>query len=166
MIRPSQILFWIYFYMGWYGIVSLGQKQDSILSLLLPLPPLAYLLWQRELPFKGYLRAVVLCAAGLIFDSLSNYLGWISFIPAAPFPAIPLWLFSLWLLYFCYMPLLAKVFQNHWLWALAMGAVFGPLSYFTGTYFELLRFNATYTIFIYALFWGTHLMITARILWK
>lgn len=163
---PSLILFWVYFYVGWYGIILLGKHQDSALSLLFSLPPALYLIWKKELTIKVCLRATALVIVGLGFDILSNGLGWISFVPNISAPLAPIWLCSLWILYFCYLPMLAKLFQNRLLLAMAMGAVFGPLSYLSGTHFSLLLFSGTYAIFIYALFWGIHFLITARFLWK
>lgn len=166
MLQRADYLFWIYFYFGWYGIVLLGQRQDTLMSLLLPIPALLYLLWQKKLPAGIYLRAGFLAIVGILFDSFSNYVGWTSFLPGVLSPKVPVWLFSLWFLYLCYMPMLAKIFEKRLFLAFVAGALFGPLSYLSGAHFQLFRFSETSSIFIYSVFWGIHLFATARFIWK
>ena len=67
----------------------------------------------------------------------------------------PLWITAMWVGFAATINHSLAWLKNKWIISFALGAIFGPLSYYTGIKFEALHFEiSVLTISILALLWG------------
>ena len=67
----------------------------------------------------------------------------------------PLWITTMWIGFAATINHSLAWLNNKWIMSFALGAIFGPLSYYTGIKFEVLHFEiSVLTISILALLWG------------
>ena len=67
----------------------------------------------------------------------------------------PLWITAMWIGFAATINHSLAWLNNKWIMSFALGAIFGPLSYYTGIKFEALHFEiSVLTISILALLWG------------
>lgn len=170
MKSKADILFFIYFYVAWFVCVLAGRNQDSLVSLVLPIPALAFAIWKQKVSGRVLARALILSCVGIGFDVLAHRAGWISFesgsVPNQEhlWSILPIWLLSLWFLYMAYLPTLAEIFRGRLMVGFALGSVFGPLSYLSGEKFDLLYFAGKQEILNYSVFWGFHFLTSIALL--
>ena len=141
------------FYVGWFGSVFLAKTEYSNAALFFPLILIGYLLFKNHLNGKRFSLAMAICILGILFDSFTVWLGFISAIGITGF-FIPTWLISIWMLFsFSMIKLGTRVSPPVWLAAI-LGFLIGPLSYKSGEIFKVLAFTTPLTFFIYAIFWA------------
>lgn len=158
------VLFFLYFYLAWYGCIWLAKNGLSTQALLLLLPVGIYAKLKLKFPLRVWLRALSLGLVGIGFDYLMSGLQLITFLHADKSIILPTWLICLWLLYVGYLPVMAQLFQSHRRWSFPVGAFFGTLSYWSGEKMGMLSFSQEITPLIYFLFWGVHFSISVYIL--
>ena len=67
----------------------------------------------------------------------------------------PLWITAMWIGFAATINHSLGWLNNKWIMSFALGAIFGPLSYFTGIKFEALHFEVSLlTVSVLALLWG------------
>lgn len=152
MNKWTKIFFLLYFYLAWFGCARLGKANDSMLSLFLPLGSFLFILKYRLHSNQILIRSFYLSLFGLSFDVFSTYSGLVSF-SSGP---MPIWLISLWFLFFCYLPQLADFFIRKYLLAFVFGSIFGPLSYLYGEKIKILIFSSNISHIVYSIFWGCY----------
>lgn len=118
----------IRFQAAWFGCILLAHPLDIAAATLLLAAHLAY--WHRRSEWQW----AMLCAfTGLLVDSLWGAVGVLSF-PAQSFPPgiAPLWLVLLWAHFGTALRHSMARLGEFPLLAGALGAIFGPLSYYAG----------------------------------
>ena len=83
----------------------------------------------------------------------------------------PLWITAMWIGFAATINHSLAWLNNKWIMSFALGAIFGPLSYYTGIKFEALHFEiSVLTISILALLWGVvipyHYYLNVKVLSK
>ncbi len=153
MSTPSTFFLFVWFYLGWFGCVYFAKWDLSAWSYIFPLIPIVFIL---KLKFLSKLKIIFLSLLsffGILSDFVIYHLGFIDFPNHSSF-FVPHWLISMWLLFACVFPI-SQNFLNDRLWLAAiLGAVFGPLSYYSGQTLQVLVFKGQLAIPIYTLLWG------------
>lgn len=153
MTTKQKIILVIWFYVGWFGCVFFGKWQLGEWSLVFP--GVAFILLIKDKAATKYQVIALFLSAivGIVFDTLALRLGLISF-PDPALAFVPLWLTSMWLLFSAMIPVSHALFKSNLLLAAILGAIFGPLSYYSGEAFEVFAFSSSKAILIFAIFWG------------
>lgn len=155
MTTKQKVFLVIWFYVGWFGCVFFGKWQLAEWSLIFPSVALLLLITSKAATKKQVMVLLLSAVVGLVFDALALRFGLISF-PNPAITFVPLWLISMWLLFTTMVPVSHGLFKSNLLLAALLGAVFGPLSYYSGEAFEVFSFSNTKAIVIYAIFWGIY----------
>lgn len=164
MKHLQSILFFAYFYAAWFGSLWLGKNGFGIFALLLFLPSLFYSMVLHMFSKGVWIRAFLLGCLGIGFDQVMSVLGLVQFFGPEFSVLIPLWLIGLWLTYVAYLPTMAQLFAKQRKIAVLLGAIFGPLSYFSGAKMGMMTFSQNEVFLVYAAFWGLHLFLTLHFL--
>lgn len=141
------------FYIGWFGCIFIGRTEWAFLSLLFPAGLVGYLRLTKNLEIKDILWALAITGVGVLFDFVLIQTGLISIVGDS-FLLIPVWLFSIWLLFSFSMVKMAPRFKIPLWFAAGLGLVMGPLSYKSGEYFQVLTFTSPSTLLVYGIFWA------------
>lgn len=151
--QKTALILW--FYVGWFGCIFFAKWQISRWSLVFPLLPFVFLLKFKLLGIKevGFLFGISII--GIIFDWIVFRLNVVSF-PGHSSMFIPLWLDAMWFLFSTVVPLSHALFKSKLWLAVVLGALLGPLSYFSGISFEVLAFQNQSALIVYAAFWGIY----------
>jgi hypothetical protein len=156
-----KIIAFVWFHFAWFACVYLGLKGLSLVSLALPIVSF-FLLSRIETLTKNKLKKLFLLAAiGIVFDFLAIRLEWITFPQHEGL--FPYWLLSMWLLFVAILPL-TEFMKNQLLVAAILGAIFGPLSYYSGNALGVLFMSGTITLIAYALFWSIYFPLSLKFL--
>ena len=158
MTQRQNIGLIVWYYLGWFGCVYFGRWGISNWSLIFPMMPMVYLLKSKTISIAQFLFLVKISMVGIIFDSAAYYFQWITF-PNHQASVIPTWLVSMWLLFATIFPLSHRLFKTKLGLAAVLGAIVGPLSYYSGVAFESISFGHRNVLFIYAIFWGIYFPI-------
>ncbi len=153
MTRSNVIVTAILFYVGWFGSVFLAVKPYSSLSLIFPAFLLGFLASRGQLDKRSLSLGAAITVAGILFDALLIHFDLIE-AKGKSLGAMPIWLISIWLLFSFSIVKLAPVLKISNGLAAVLGLVFGPLSYKSGEYFQVLSFETAFTWIVYALFWA------------
>ncbi len=153
MTSQSNFFLFIWFYLGWFGCVYFAKWDLSIWSYVFPLIPVVFILKFNFLTKQKIMFLGLVSLVGTLFDLAIYRAGFIEFPNHSTF-FVPHWLVSMWLLFASAFPI-SQNFLKQRLWLAALlGAVFGPLSYYSGQTLQVLAFKGQLAIPIYALFWG------------
>lgn len=147
MVLAKIILFNLY----WLITVKFGLS-DFVHWLLLG----SILLFLSELKNSDKKRMKVLLTVlilGVSFDALAQKLGLVQFYGDSVF-LIPTWLVTLWFLFSWIAPELVFKFKDRPKLFLVLSAIFGPLSYFWGIGFMVLKIDTYLFYIVYAVFWS------------
>lgn len=150
------------YYVAWFAIVQVAVSAFAKFSFLIALLAilnamfaLRFSINQMASEFKIILiqKSVALFLVGIGFDFLSQKWGFISFKPDLNYGFLPLWLVSIWLIYFTILPVFFKMFNGKILSGAIFAAVFAPLSYMSGANWGLVTVRLFPGYFFYGLFW-------------
>lgn len=134
-------------------LVTAQWALSSYLSVLTVFVTGLYVFEFLKLDWKGRSLTIFVFIVGIGFDWFAHYMNWIQF--SGPlFFVLPQWLISLWILFIWLLPdLIFQFSSRRWL-LVALSAVAGPLSYYAGEKFEVVKFYGMTSWLGYAVFWG------------
>lgn len=155
MTKKQNVLLIFWFYLGWFGCVYFAKWNISQWSFVFPAVPFLFLVALKKLSFRALLFLALISLIGVGFDSLAYNFNLVSFHNHSS-AFLPIWLLSMWFLFSTVVPLSHDLFKSKLWLAAILGAIFGPLSYYSGEAFDVLLFQNQSTIFVYALFWGCY----------
>jgi len=144
----------IFFYLAWYSCVLSAKYNFQLISLVLPIIYLALNISYIKIPIRKILGVFWLIILGVFFDFIALNIGMIQIQNTEAPKSLPLWLVSIWLLYFNVIPLISFQFRQNYKLLATLGFIFGPLTYKSGELFGLFIFKGTLTYIVYALFWS------------
>ena len=98
--------------------------------------------------------------AGIFFDLFAHKIALVEFSGGSDY-FIPVWLVTMWFLFAWIVPDLLSKFADRRYALSVVSAVFGPLSYFWGIGFHILKIDSYIFYLVYAVFWVV-LMWTAH----
>lgn len=130
-----------------------ANEAHSMIALLFPLILILFLLCRRLLSTRIFLLSVVLSLLGILFDSQLIRLGFVEVVAGTSF-YVPIWLISIWFLFSFSMTQLGSWWRIPLWLGSVLGLIFGPLSYKSGELLNVLFFNGTAGLIIYAIFWA------------
>jgi hypothetical protein len=151
----------VWFHFAWLACVYCGLKGWSAATLALPVVSFFILGRVEPLGRDKVSRLLGMAVIGVVFDFAAIRLGWITF--PRDEGIFPFWLLSMWLLFVAILPL-AGFMTNQLLLAAVLGAVFGPLSYYSGNAFGVLFMSGTVTLAVYAIFWSVYFPLSLKFL--
>lgn len=113
------------------------------------------------------MRAVMyfVLLAGMLFDLFAHTIHLVEFFEATQY-FIPVWLITMWFLFAWIVPDLLMKFAKRRIVLILASAFFGPLSYFWGVGFQILRIEGYSFYFCYAAFWAALMWLTHRYLYS
>lgn len=155
MNKTQKIILFLWFYLGWFGCVFFAKWNIEIYSLVFPLIPFIFFLKFKWYDYKRLVLMLVSSIFGMLFDWGMYFFGFIKFSDQNPI-FIPTWLVSMWFLFALILPLSHEVFKNRLVLAALLGAIFGPLSYYSGEAFQVLFVSGSIGFLIYTIFWGIY----------
>ena len=152
--KGHQIILFAISYFGWFACVFAGKYNLEFLSYLVPF--LFLFLFHR---FSGLNKNILLCfsalvLAGLFFDSVALQMGWIKLVGSEISWGVPHWLASLWLLFVFSVPLYSGWLLKKRMMTALLGFFLGPITYYSGSAFEVLIIDQKLHLLIYAIFWA------------
>ncbi|MFN8845852.1 MAG: DUF2878 family protein [Bdellovibrionales bacterium] len=152
--KSHQITLFAMTYFGWFACVFAGKFQLDLLAYFVP--AIFLFLLHR---FSGLNRNVLLAFGlltiiGISFDSLALKMGWIKLINAEVLWGVPHWLAALWLLFVFSVPLYSGWLLKRRLFTAVLGFFLGPITYFSGSAFEVLLIEQKLHLLIYGFFWA------------
>lgn len=153
MNRFQKFALFFWFYLGWFGCVFFAKWDWSPWSFVFPLVPWVLFFILNLFPRRVLAYLLALAVVGIAFDLIAFRLSLISFSNHESH-FLPYWLLAMWLLFVSVIPLSFDFFKSRLVLAGLLGAIFGPISYFSGEAFLVLTFNGYWSIFIYAVFWS------------
>lgn len=147
------------FHLSWLTCASLGNSSWEIGLLVFPLGVLfawsrkmtKHQMTKRTLPFF-----LALTFFGIFADLSFQFLGLVEFSSLYPSYS-PLWLIAIWFLFTWISPVIWSGFQGRsWVLA-ALSMIAGPLNYWFGENFGLVRLHGPPAFIAYAVFWAAFL---------
>lgn len=141
------------FYLGWFGCVFLSQTNNPWQTLAFPIVLISFLYFKNLLTLKSISAAIIITIFGTAYDSFLLNLEFIS-TPGYTGNIIPIWLFSIWLLFSFSMMKIGPSFQLPKFALAFLGFLFGPLSYKSGEVFNALYITSSFALLNYAIFWA------------
>ncbi len=153
MNTRDRVFLFFWFYIGWFGCVFAARYNWSFVSLIFPIVAWGYSRHQKIVIGKRLYLLLACALIGYFSDALFLFQNVISF-PNSRSALPPVWLLSMWLLFASVLPMMALVFANRLPWAVVLGGVFGPLSYYAGISFDIFKFTSIFSLPIYVVFWG------------
>ncbi len=156
-MKVLRFIFAISIYAGWYGCVYCGRKNLGWQSLAFPIFSWVLLFQTLKPSVQDLKKIFIFLILGVLFDFASVHLGLITIADQEKGIGLPVWLLSMWFVFAASLPLLKTLFQKRYFLSALMGALFGPLSYYAGSKFEILFFNNQFTVAIYSVFWAVYL---------
>lgn len=151
----------IWFHIAWLACVYCGLYGLTWASLLFPIVSFYILHRMDPLTANKIKRLFGLAFIGIVFDFVAIHFGWITFPKDEGL--FPIWLLSMWLLFIAVLPL-AEFIKNRLVIAAILGAIFGPLSYYSGNAFGVLYMNGSFAIVAYAVFWSLYFPMSLKIM--
>lgn len=94
-------------------------------------------------------------AVGILFDGIAAQMGLVTYLDEV-YVFAPLWLISMWFLFVAILPVAAPLFQSKLWLAFVLGALFGPLTYYSGEQLGVLLFQSSWALYAYAIFWAIY----------
>lgn len=126
---------------------------SSYLNILTVIIVGLYILELRKLDWKNRFLTWFVFVIGVGFDGFAQYLNWVQ-LSGPIFFVLPQWLISLWILFIWVLPdLIYQFIGRRWLFV-AISSVAGPLSYYAGENFDVVKFFGITSWAAYAVFWG------------
>ncbi len=154
------------FQIGWFACVLGGANQTPWLGVLISgLVILVHLLRTSERAFECKFLGVAVII-GIIFDGIPQSLGWITFSPVTLWPDVlpPPWMIMLWALFASTMNISLSWLHNRKALAILIGAIAGPLSYWSGARLGALQLSNPSTAIIYlSIGWGAIVPVLLKI---
>lgn len=156
----------IAFQIGWFACVLGGANDLSWLGALIGIIILA--LHIRISQNKGFETQLIMMAMmmGLVFDSIPKSLGWIMFTPVDFWPNAlsPPWMVMLWGLFATTMNMSLSWLKNKLRLAFILGAIAGPLTYWSGERFGALHLSQPLFVMLYLSFgWALAVPVLLKI---
>jgi hypothetical protein len=151
-----RFMFAISIYVGWYGCAYSGQNDLGPLSIVFPILTWILLFRTVKLSRLELRKFFVLFIVGVLFDFISAKQNLLTITGEEKVFLLPIWLLSMWLIFVASLPLLKSLLKKRYYLAALLGAIFGPLSYYTGTKFKILFYNNNTAIIIYVIFWAIY----------
>jgi hypothetical protein len=155
MSKYKNIFNIIGFQTGWWACV-LGTKNGyPYLGPLVMLIFLSIHFARLEIRNKELLFATLVGLIGTFVDTVLLQTNLIEYQGVYTDNIAPLWITAMWIGFAATINHSLAWLNNKWIMSFALGAIFGPLSYYTGIKFEALHFEiSVLTISILALLWG------------
>jgi len=154
------------FQIGWFACVLGGANQTPWLGVLISgLVILVHLLRTSERVFECKFFGVAVII-GIIFDGIPQSLGWIAFSPVTFWPEAlpPPWMIMLWALFASTINISLSWLQNRKTLAMLIGAIAGPLSYWSGARLGALQLiNPSAAIIYLSIGWGAIVPVLLKI---
>ena len=154
------------FQIGWFSCVLGGANQLPWIGVLIAsVVLLAHVARSDDPVFECKLLFTALII-GLIFDGIPQSLGWITFGHVNFWPDIlpPPWMVVLWALFASTLNISLAWLQNKKFLAILIGAISGPLSYWSGARLGALSLtHATAALIYLAIGWGLIVPILLKI---
>lgn len=154
------------FQIGWFACVLGGANQMPWLGVLIScLVILVHLLRTSERVFECKFFGVAVII-GIIFDGIPQSLGWIAFSPVTFWPEAlpPPWMIMLWALFASTINISLSWLQNRKTLAMLIGAIAGPLSYWSGARLGALQpINPSAAIIYLSIGWGAIVPVLLKI---
>ncbi len=154
MTKIQKILLIIWFYFGWFGCVYFAKWHWSPWSYSFPFVAILFIFSKTLFSKNEWIFLSVFSFFGILFDFAAFRFNLIEFPNPASDP-FPHWLLAMWFLLATVFPISHRFLQSRLWLAAFLGAIFGPLSYYSGEALQILSFKTPMGIAIYALFWGT-----------
>lgn len=148
-----------YFYIGWSTIAYLAKMELGIWTVLVAVGAVFLQVTQGRLSEKSgkkiFLFAFMMSAFGFLLDTVLNIASVVHFRGENEVRvlSIPIWMFSVWILFATVIPSLVKPFYNRPVLGAAMASIGAPLSYVIAEKIELLHFKSSLALVVYGLFW-------------
>ncbi|MGE0761793.1 MAG: DUF2878 domain-containing protein [Bdellovibrionales bacterium] len=155
MTKVQKYALILWFDLGWFGCVYLAKWALSPWSFIFPLVSWIILFFSKEATVKQMTLLFALAGFGALFDTAIHALDVIQFSNHESI-FIPYWLVAMWFLFVSVLPATKELLQTRLWFAGCLGAILGPLSYFSGEAFQVLSFQNRFAILIYAVFWGIY----------
>ena len=154
------------FQIGWFACVIGSANQQPWLGVLIScLVILFHISRSHQQTFEcKFLAAAVII--GIVFDGIPQSLGWITFSPVNFWPDIlpPPWMIMLWALFASTMNISLSWLKHKKLLAMLIGAVAGPLSYWSGARLGALQLSNVSAAIIYlTIGWGIIVPVLLKI---
>lgn len=126
----------IAFKIGWLSSVVGAASDLPLLGPIVVLAAIAIHLGIVSQPVSELLLIILTGVIGTVADSLMIYAGWLAY-PTGTFVAgfSPYWIIAMWMLFATTFNISFRWLQSRMLLAVALGAIFGPLSYYFGEKF-------------------------------
>lgn len=155
----------LWYYIAWFACVYLAKAQLDWLCLALP--PVSFWLLQRKhgLSPRRLQKLVGLAGVGIVFDAAMAWNHAIEFPLGTTLDLLPIWLVCIWFLFAAILPLTAGALGRRYALAAVLGAVFGPLSYYSGEALGVLVVNTSAGYLGYALFWALYFPVSLTCLY-
>lgn len=154
------------FQIGWFACVLGSANQMPWLGVLIScLVILVHLLRTSERVFECKFFGVAVII-GIIFDGIPQSLGWIAFSPVTFWPEAlpPPWMIMLWALFASTINISLSWLQNRKTLAMLIGAIAGPLSYWSGARLGALQLiNPSAAIIYLSIGWGAIVPVLLKI---
>jgi hypothetical protein len=152
--KSQQIILFSISYFGWFACVFAGKYKLDLLAYLVPLSFL--FLFHR---FAGLNRKIIsafalLSIVGIAFDSLALQMGWIKLVNTELSWGVPHWLAALWLLFTFSVPLYSGWLLRKRAFTALLGFFLGPVTYYSGSAFQVLLIDQKLHLLIYGFFWA------------
>jgi hypothetical protein len=154
------------FQIGWFSCVLGGANQLPWLGVLIScLVLFAHVRRSNDAVFECKLLFTAIII-GIIFDGIPQSLGWITFSPVSFWPNIlpPPWMIILWALFASTLNVSLAWLQSKKVLAILIGAISGPLSYWSGARLGALSLTHGTAALIYlAIGWGLIVPVLLKI---
>jgi hypothetical protein len=154
------------FQIGWFSCVLGGANQLPWLGVLIScLVLFAHVRRSNDAVFECKLLFTAIII-GIIFDGIPQSLGWITFSPVSFWPNIlpPPWMIILWALFASTLNISLAWLQSKKVLAILIGAISGPLSYWSGARLGALSLTHGTAALIYlAIGWGLIVPVLLKI---
>ena len=154
------------FQIGWFTCV-LGAANGMPWLSLVVFPIVFWSVRKSDSASSELLLIVLAVVLGLVLDSLLVNSGWLSYPSGVFIEGIaPYWILALWALFATTLNVSMSWLKRNLVLAMAMGAVFGPLSYMAGQRFgaiEIVNFDASMIALSIGWAVAMPLMLTAAI---
>ncbi len=152
--KSHQIVLFAISYFGWFACVFAGKYQLDLVAYLVP--SLFLFLFHRFSGLNGKILITfsVLTIIGIAFDSLAIKMGWIKLMNTEISWGVPHWLAALWLLFTFSVPLYSGWLLKKRMFTAILGFFLGPITYYSGSAFQVLVIDQKLHLLIYGFFWA------------
>ena len=131
-MKTSLINFML-FQLGWFACVLSGAAGRPWLGAVLAIVIIGWHIWRAPRPEAELKLIGVALVIGAVWDSLLVWQGWLNYPSGMLLPyAAPYWIVIMWALFATTLNVSLRWLKGRWLYALAFGALGGPLAYFAG----------------------------------